>query len=136
MGDASYDCSGIICWVFRSFDCDITKKPVGIPLEITASAYGSLTELYSPTSTMTFVSTGIQKGERERLNELQRGDLVLLLNDSRSRIGHIMVYLGNNTVIHSTRITGRYRGTLVAKFRDHLQYLYATSKRIGEIKPR
>ena len=135
IGDASYDCSGIISWVFRCFDYDIVKNPVGIPLEITATAYGHLEELYSPTTTMTFVDTGIPANERERLTELQRGDLVLLLNESRSKIGHIMVYLGNNTVIHSTRIQGNYRGTLVAQFRSHLQYLYTCSKRIGEIKP-
>ena len=46
-----------------------------------------------------------------------------------------MVYLGNNTVIHSTTIDGRYRGTLVAQFRTHLQYLYYCSRRIDAIVP-
>lgn len=135
VGDASYDCSGIICWVFRSFDYDIKKEPSGIPLEITAAAFGHLDVLYGPGTKITLADTGIQKGERDRIGELQRGDLVLLMNESRSKIGHIMIYLGNNTVIHSTRIEGRYRGTLIAKFRSHLQYLYASSKRIESITP-
>ncbi len=46
-----------------------------------------------------------------------------------------MIYLGNNTVIHSTRITGRYQGTLVARFRPHLQSLYSTSRRIESMTP-
>ena len=47
-----------------------------------------------------------------------------------------MVYLGDNTVIHSTTIAGRYRGTLIAKFRNHLQGLYTSSQRIESIVPR
>jgi hypothetical protein len=46
-----------------------------------------------------------------------------------------MVYLGNNTVIHSTTIEGNYRGTLIARFRSHLQGLYTSSRRIESIKP-
>lgn len=135
VGDASYDCSGIISWVFRSFDYDTVRNQPGIPIEITATAYGHLEVLYSPTTNMTFVDTGIGAKERDRLTELQRGDFVLLLNERRTKIGHIMVYLGNNTVIHSTRIEGKYRGTLVAQFRMHLKYLYASSRRIEAIKP-
>ena len=79
-----------------------------------------------------FADTGIT---RETLGEFERGDLILLVNESRSKIGHVMVYLGNNTVIHSTTIDGRYRGTLVAKFRTHLQYLYYSSQRIESVTP-
>ena len=135
VGDASYDCSGIINWVLRGYDYDRTKTPSEIPLEITATAFGHLEELYSPTMRMTFVDTKIPSGDPDRLSELKRGDLVLLLNEKRSKIGHIMVYLGDNTVIHSTRIDSRYQGTLVAKFRRHLQSLYTSSRRIESIVP-
>lgn len=133
-GDASYDCSGLICWVFQSYDYyrAVPKEPY---FEITAAAWSQVTELLSPEKRITFVDTGIERGDRETLKNLQRGDFVLLLNESRNRIGHIMVYLGDNTVIHSTTIDGRYRGTLVAQFRPHLQYLYYCSTRIGEILP-
>ena len=79
--------------------------------------------------------SGFQDRERDDLAKLERGDLILLLNERRNKIGHVMVYLGNNTVIHSTTISGRYRGTLVAQFRNHLHSLYASSRRIESIVP-
>ena len=132
VGDASYDCSGILCWVFRSFDYrrEYMRETF---MEITATAFSHLKELDSPTARMTFIDTGIVA--KEDLKDLKRGDLIMLLNDGRSRIGHIMVYLGNNTVIHSTRIDSRYQGTLIARFRPYLQNLYACSKRIDSIIP-
>ena len=99
---------------------------------MTAAAWGQVTELLSPKNRIRFIDTGIT---RETLDDLQRGDIVLLLNEGRNRTGHVMVYLGNNTVIHSTRIDGRYQGTLVAKFRPHLRYLYYNSRRIDSVTP-
>ncbi len=133
-GDASYDCSGLICWIFRGYDYyrAVPKEPT---LDLTAQAWSQIKELLNATSRMTFVDTGIPNGDREALKNLQRGDFVLLLNEKRNRVGHVMVYLGDNTVIHSTTIEGRYRGTLVARFRTHLQYLYYCSRRIDEIRP-
>ena len=131
-GDASYDCSGLICWLLRGYDYNREDLRETV-FEITATAFSRLNELKSPTSRMTFVDTGIV--EKENLKDLKRGDLVMLMNESRGRVGHIMIYLGNNTVIHSTRIDSRYQGTLIAKFRPHLQDLYACSKRIGSITP-
>ncbi len=133
-GDASYDCSGILNWVFRSFDME-RRMPKQIVLDITAAAWGQVDELYGPSMRMAFVDTGIPKGEREELKKLQRGDLITLLNESRNRTGHVMVYLGNNTVIHSTRIDARYQGTLVAQFRPHLQGLFSCARRIDVIYP-
>lgn len=132
-GDAAYDCSGIICWFFRSYDYYRTfpKEPT---LDLTAQAWSQVTELFSPTTHMTFIDTGIPR-DREAYKNLQRGDLILLLNEKRGKVGHVMIYLGDNTVIHSTTIDGRYRGTLVAQFRTHLQYLYYCSRRIEDIQP-
>ena len=59
----------------------------------------------------------------------------MLLNEKRNKVGHVMLYLGDNTVIHSTTVDAKYRGTLVAKFRTHLQYLYAGTRRIESITP-
>lgn len=133
-GDAAYDCSGLICWFFRGYDYyrAVPKEPT---LDLTAQAWSQVNELLNGTSRMTFVDTGIPKGDREALKNLQRGDLVLLLNEKRNRVGHVMVYLGDNTVIHSTTIDSRYRGTLVARFRSHLQRLYYCSRRIEDIRP-
>ncbi len=135
VGDASYDCSGIINWVLRAFDYDRFRNPSDTPIEITATAFGHQDAVYSPTHTLTFTDTGVHEKSKESLATLQRGDFVLLLNERRTKIGHIMVYLGNNTVIHSTTIEGNYRGTLVAQFRNHLQGLYTSSRRIASITP-
>ena len=133
LGDSAYDCSGIINWVLRAYDYDETKIPSVEPIDITAQKFSSLQTLYSPTRTMHFADTGIT--ERAAFGSFERGDLILLLNESRNKVGHIMIYLGNNTVIHSTRIKGIYQGTLVAKFRNHLQNLYRNSIRIESITP-
>ncbi|MBR3038927.1 MAG: C40 family peptidase, partial [Clostridia bacterium] len=101
----------------------------------TATAFGHLEAIYSPDNTITFKDTGIHSRENEDLAKLERGDIVLLLNERRNKIGHVMIYLGNNTVIHSTTISGRYRGTLVARFRNHLHGLYTSSQRIDQIIP-
>lgn len=130
-GDASYDCSGLLCWFFRGYDY-YRPFPKETTLDMTAAAWGQVTELLSPKNRIRFIDTGIT---RETLDDLQRGDIVLLLNEGRNRTGHVMVYLGNNTVIHSTRIDGRYQGTLVAKFRPHLRYLYYNSRRIDSVTP-
>ena len=135
VGDASYDCSGIINWVLRAYDYHRYKNPTAEPIEITATAFGHPEAIYGPKNTITFTDTGIHSRENEDLAKLQRGDLVLLLNERREKIGHVMIYLGNNTVIHSTTIEGNYRGTLVAKFRNHLHSLYASSQRIASIIP-
>ena len=61
---------------------------------------------------------------------LERGDLVYLYSTETHRVGHVMVYLGNNYVIHSTTIDEKYRGTLVAGIRPELQALYYGATRV------
>ena len=131
-GDGSYDCSGLLCWLFRSFDYRrvLPKEPT---LDMTATAWSNVKELISPAWRLTFVDTGIK--DSEGFGDLRRGDLILLKNDARNKVGHVMIYLGGNTVIHSTRIDGRYQGTLVARFRPHLQSLYYCSRRIESMTP-
>ena len=55
---------------------------------------------------------------------------MFLLNEKRTRIGHVMLYLGDGNVIHSTTVSDDYRGTLVAGFRPELQELYSCATRI------
>ena len=133
IGDASYDCSGLLCWIFRSYDFHRTFPKEAI-FDLTAAAWGNIDEVQNQTMRVKFADTGIPR-EREALVNLQRGDLITLLNESRKKTGHVMIYLGNNTVIHSTRIDGRYQGTLVARFRPHLQSLYSCSRRIQSVTP-
>ena len=134
IGDVSYDCSGLLCWILRGYDYrrPYPKQPA---LDITATAFGHLDELVGPRNRIKFVDTGITDNDAASLANLRRGDLVFLLNEKRNKIGHVMIYLGNDTVIHSTTIDYKYRGTLVAKFRPHLKNLYASSRRIDSIIP-
>lgn len=69
----------------------------------------------------------------EDIPRLERGDLVFLYSETASRIGHVMVYLGDGNVIHSTTVSEEYQGTLVAGFRQELQALYACARRITSI---
>ena len=68
------------------------------------------------------------------MENLQRGDYVFLLNSARDHIGHIMLYLGDHTVIHSTTINNIYRGTLIAQIRPELQELYTCAVRINPLE--
>ena len=52
--------------------------------------------------------------------------LYSLLKSGGGRIGHVMVYLGEGRVIHSTYISKRYSGTVVANYRRDLMKLYYT----------
>ena len=133
VGDEAYDCSGLISWIYRGYD--YLREYPSVPIfDLTAAAWGIVPSVCNGKNRITFQDTGIPRN-KEAFQNLQRGDLVLLLNERRNKTGHIMVYLGNNTVIHSTRIEGRYQGTLVARFRPHLQTLYSVSRRIESITP-
>ena len=66
---------------------------------------------------------------------LQRGDLIFLRKSANwGHVGHVMVYLGEGRVIHSTQIEEEFNGTVVAFFRPELQALYQTALRIDRIE--
>jgi cell wall-associated NlpC family hydrolase len=69
-------------------------------------------------------------GDVTTLTDLKRGDLIFLVGETQPRISHVMLYLGDMRVIHSTTVTDFYRGTLVAGFRPELQGLYANALRM------
>ena len=74
----------------------------------------------------------LEEGQKS-LDGFERGDVIFLLKSGGGRIGHVMVYLGDGRVIHSTYISKRYSGTVVANFRHALQKLYYTSLRIDSV---
>ena len=37
--------------------------------------------------------------------ELEKGDLLIFLNDAKSRIGHVGIYIGENRFIHAANAT-------------------------------
>ena len=45
-----------------------------------------------------YYNDGIKVGK----DELKQGDLLIFLNDSKSRIGHVGIYIGNNKFIHAS----------------------------------
>ncbi len=136
-GDYSFDCSGLISWLFMG-------------MEITPASYGRQ-PYYGANASSLSRATDYYWHHRERIHFanpvprdkdlglpsmdlLERGDLVFLRkNEKTTQVGHVMIYLGGGRVIHSTRIDEEYGGTVVANFRPALQILYQNALRIESI---
>ena len=135
-GDRSYDCSGIVCWALRTMEIWRVPSDRGREMEeTTAAGLSNSYTFYRAGEKLTLAPLSEEPQVFEDIEKLERGDLVFLRNDKHSRVGHIMVYLGNDLVIHSTTVSKNYRGTLVAKFREELKGLYSTASRIVSIEP-
>ena len=136
-GDFSFDCSGLISWLF-------------IRMEITPAFYGHQPFPGSNASGLSQIdfyywhyrkhihlmrpAPRDEKVGLASMDALQRGDLVFLRKEAdKGRVGHVMVYLGDGRVIHSTTIDEDHGGTVVAFFRPELQQLYETALRIDTI---
>ena len=136
-GDFSFDCSGLISWLF-------------IRMEITPAFYGHQPFPGSNASGLSQIdfyywhyrkhihlmrpAPRDEKVGLASMDALQRGDLVFLRKEAdKGRVGHVMVYLGDGRVIHSTYINSKYSGTVVANFRRALQKDYYTSLRIESV---
>ena len=136
-GEYSFDCSGLISWLFIRME--ITPAYLGRqPFKGTnASGFSRITYYYwHQKKHITFRYPPIRSQETglPDMDALQRGDLVFLYKAAGSaRTGHVMVYLGEGRVIHSTQIEEEYNGTVVAFFRPELQRLYRTALRIDKI---
>ena len=74
----------------------------------------------------------MEEGQKS-LDVFERGDILFTLGSGGGSIGHVMVYLGEGRVIHSTYINSKYSGTVVANFRKALQRLYYSSLRIESV---
>ncbi|MPN03818.1 hypothetical protein SDC9_151052 [bioreactor metagenome] len=133
MGEASYDCSGIVGWAFRRAGATQLKGKQQFR-ETTASGLAHLEALYYDDKTLKFDYVAGSSGDQTTIPLLERGDLVFLLGETQKRISHVMIYLGDMRVIHSTTVTDFYRGTLVAGFREELQGLYTNAIRIISVK--
>ena len=130
MGEASYDCSGLIGWSLRRAGATQIKSGGKQFRETTASGLAHLELLYYNGKKYEMKYVSKSSGDVTTLPDLQRGDLVFLVGESQPRISHVMIYLGDMRVIHSTTVTDFYRGTLVAGFRTELQGLYANALRL------
>ena len=133
-GDFSFDCSGIISWCFERMELYPKGYVYYKFTETTASGRASITDYIWHDEKLVHMVTPVTVEEGQKsLDGFERGDIVFLLNSGGGKIGHVMVYLGEGRVIHSTYINNRYSGTVVANFRRALQKLYYTSLRIESV---
>lgn len=132
-GDGSYDCSGIVCWSLRASGVQDKKGQKTLMKERTAAGLSNVETLWweKEGKKITFKSLSRYVRTFDDLKQLQRGDLVFLVSGGNNKIGHIMFYIGNDFVIHSTTIANQYRGTLVAGFRSALKGKYYYTLRMS-----
>ena len=137
MGETSYDCSGLIGWSLRRAGATQLKGGAKQFRETTASGLAHLELLYYNGKKFPLKYVSKSSGDVNSIPLLQRGDLVFLVGETQPRISHVMIYLGDMRVIHSTTVTDFYRGTLVAGFRPELQKLFTNALRIIDpnVKP-
>ncbi|MBQ7278340.1 MAG: C40 family peptidase [Clostridia bacterium] len=134
-GDYSFDCSGIICWCLGRMELYPTAYVHYHFTETSASGLSNINDYIWQGRKRVKMSVPVPREEGvESLDGFERGDIVFLLGSKGGKIGHVMVYLGDGRVIHSTYITKKYSGTVVANFRPALQKLYYTSLRIDSVE--
>ena len=133
-GDFSFDCSGLISWCYERMELYPTAFVYYHWLESSASGLSKIEDYtwHGQKRVRMKVPMAIEEGQRS-LDQFERGDVIFLLRSGGGRIGHVMVYLGEGRVIHSTYINKKYSGTVVANFRHALQKLYYTSLRIDSV---
>ena len=131
-GDFSFDCSGIISWAFVRMG----MHPRGNSAwqGTTASGLSNISVyIWNGEKRVNMaIPMTVEEGQKS-LDGFKRGDIIFTLGSGGGSIGHVMVYLGEGRVIHSTYINSKYSGTVVANFRRALQKLYYTSLRIDSI---
>ena len=133
-GDFTFDCSGIISWCYERMELYPTAYVYYHWLESSASGLSNIQDYtwHGKKRVRMVVPVPLEEGQKS-LDGFERGDVIFLLKSGGGRIGHVMVYLGDGRVIHSTYISKRYSGTVVANFRHALQKLYYTSLRIDSV---
>lgn len=133
-GDFSFDCSGLISWLLVRMELYPKGYVYYHWLESSASGLSNIQEYIWHGQKHVKMAVPVPMGtELKDLDEFQRGDIIFLLRSKGGSIGHVMIYLGDGRVIHSTYISNKYSGTVVANFRKELQRLYCISLRIESI---
>ena len=133
-GDFSFDCSGLISWLLVRMEL----YPKGYVFHhwdgSSASGLSNIKNyIWHGQKEVNLIVPVSQEDGQKSLDGFERGDIIFLLKSLGGSIGHVMVYLGEGRVIHSTTIDNKYSGTVVANFRKALQRLYYTSLRIENI---
>ena len=84
-GPDSYDCSGLVCYAYNQFSDEIGYK------------------INRTTEAMVGQGTEIDKDNKD---EWQEGDLVLCKGSGYAPPGHVVIYTGNNRMIHASSTVG------------------------------
>ncbi len=133
-GDFSFDCSGLISWLLVRMEMYPTGYVYYHWTESSASGLSNILKYTWRSQKQIEMAVPVPTAtELKDLDSFERGDIIFLLASKGGTIGHVMLYLGDGRVIHSTYISRRYSGTVVANFRHALQKLYYTSLRIETI---
>ena len=136
-GDFSFDCSGLISWLLVRLELYPKGYVYYKWIETSASGLSNITDYIWHGEKQVHLTAPVpqEKGQTS-LEDFERGDIVFLRGSPKGgAISHVMIYLGDGRVIHSTVVTKSktYSGTAVANFRQELQRLYCTSLRIESI---
>jgi len=86
-GPKNFDCSGYTQYLYKQY---------GISLPRTAAGQ-------------------IKKGTAVEKSELQKGDAVFFQDGARTKVGHVGIYIGNNSFIHSSSGAGEVTITSLSK---------------------
>lgn len=134
-GDFSFDCSGLISWLLVRMDLYPKGYVYYKWVESSASGLSNITDYVWHGEKLVHMTTPVPvREELKSLDSFERGDIIFLLKSKGGTVGHVMIYLGEGRVIHSTWFSNKYSGTVVANFRKALQRLYYTSLRIESIQ--
>ena len=136
-GEYSFDCSGLISWLLIRMEITPANFGRNVFEGSNASGLSRITHYYWHYKRHIYLSSVIARDNRiglPSMDALQRGDLIFLRREADKKlVGHVMVYLGEGRVIHSTHIDEDHQGTVVAFFRSELQKLYQNALRISRI---
>ena len=95
-----FDCSGFTQYVYAHFGISITRTS----------------------------KTQAKDGEYIEKNELQLGDLVIFNNDSNSSVGHVGIYVGDNSFIHAANPK---KGVVITSLSNsYYEARYVSSRRV------
>ena len=134
-GDYSFDCSGLISWLLVRMELYPKGYVYNKWTDSSASGLSNIKNYVWRGEKQVHMTTPVpMREELTSLDGFERGDIIFLLRSKGGTVGHVMIYLGEGRVIHSTWLSSKYSGTVVANFRKALQRLYYTSLRIESIE--
>lgn len=101
-GPSAFDCSGFTSYVYKHFGYSLSRTSGG------QASNGSAVDK----------------------SDLQKGDIVVFLNDGKSSVGHVGIYIGDNTFVHAANPS---KGVVTESMSSsYYSQRYVTARRIIE----